>query len=265
MKTKKVGISGGSGGLGLAITRKFLADNYEVVWIGNNEAELIQGKEMLLKAFQGASIDYFVADLTNANDFERLHAWLAEHHQDITVFINNAGFTTFGYVNEISEKWEENMIALNILATYKLTRVFLQWMMERNDGTIINISSNSSFQPSPRITTYAATKAFVTSFSRGLQEELKMQGSNVLVMTVCPAAIQDTAFKNKAKMDKVKTFNGIAFTTAKEVADDLWNGFLKKRDFVVSGWKMRILYRIKWLVPYRIQLWMVKNETKETI
>lgn len=265
MKTKKVGISGGSGGLGMAISRKFLADGFEVVWLGNNEEELIKGKEVLLKEFQDASIDYFVADLTNANDFERLHAWLTEHHQDISVFINNAGFTTFGYVSEISEKWEENMISLNILSTYKLTRLLLKWMMARNDGTIINISSNSSFQPSPRITTYAATKAFVTSFSRGLQEELKMQDSDVRVMTVCPAAIQDTAFKNKANMDKVKTFNGIAFTTSAEVANDLWKGFMKKQDFVVSGWKMRTLYRIKWLVPYSIQLWMVKNETKETI
>lgn len=136
-------------------------------------------------------------------------------------------------------------------------------MIAINKGTIINISSNSSFQPTPKLSTYGTTKSFVNHFTRSVNEELKMQKSNVKVICVCPSAIKDTNFKKVGKMENVKTFNGIAATTSEEVAKDVWNGFVKGKSFIVSGWKMRILYRVPGLIPYRIQQFLVRKEIKK--
>ena len=162
-----------------------------------------------------------------------------------------------------SDGAEMAMIELNVLNVYRLTRIFLADMQSRDAGTIINISSNSSFQPVPRMTTYASTKAFITHFSRGLQEEMKLMKSKVRIMCVCPAAITDTAFKKSANMESVKTFSGLAFTTAEEVAADVWRGYQRNKSFVVSGAKMRILYAIRGLVPYGLQQYLVRKETEQ--
>ena len=155
------------------------------------------------------------------------------------------------------------MIQLNVLNVFKLTRLFLKEMLIDNAGTIINISSNTSFQPVPKMAAYAATKAFVKHYSESLTEELKTLNSNVRVMTVCPAAIKNTKFKEVANMQKVKTFEGLVATTKEEVAKDIWNGFVNGKSYVASGARLRRLNWLNTFLPHSVVQFLLRQELTE--
>jgi len=261
--SKTVLISGGSSGIGFTISRYFASAGYKLLWVSLLKEEITSSKIKLQNEIPDCEINSIVQDLSLSNAAQNVYDWVQENHWNVDVLINNAGFGTYGFINDIDSKRELNMIGVNIVSLYKMTRFFLKDMITLNEGTIINVSSNSSFQPTPKLSTYGATKSFVNHFTRSVSEELKMQKSNVKVICVCPSAIKDTNFKKAGKMEKVKTFNGIAATTAEEVAKDVWNGFVKGKSFIISGWKMRMLYRISWMIPYKIQQFLVRKEIKE--
>lgn len=259
---KTVLITGGSSGIGFELSKHFAKAGYRLLWVAKPEKELESAKAKFLEEFPNLEIHTLAKDLCLAEAPNAVKTW-SESISPVDVLVNNAGYGTYGFLQNTNLEKELGMIQLNIVAVYKLTRLYLRDMVTRNSGTIINISSNSSFQPIPKMNTYASTKAFVKHFSRGLNEELKMQNSKVRVMTVCPAAVQDTPFKKSANMERVKTFSGLAFTTAKEVAKDTWKGFQKGKSFVVSGAKMRFLYLFYSFIPFAVQQFLVRKEVEE--
>jgi len=111
---------------------------------------------------------------------------------------------------------------------------------------------------------YAATKAFVAHYSQALSEELKELNSKVKVITVCPAAIKDTKFKVAAKMEKVKTFEGLAATTREEVAGDVWKAFKNGKDYIMTGAKLRRIHPLTKILPKSIMSWLMRQELSET-
>jgi uncharacterized protein len=259
---KTVLITGGSSGIGYQMSRYFAADGFHILWVSLSLEELEKSKSALESEINGVKIDFLQKDLSKTDAANEVYQWVKEKGFELDVLVNNAGFATFGYLQNIPLERELNMINLNVVNLYQMNRLFLEDMLKKDAGTIINISSNSSFQPGARINTYASTKAFVTSFSRGLQEELEIQKSRVKVITVCPSAIRDTAFKTTAKMENVKTFNGMAYTTSKEVSADIWKGYKTGKTFIVTGAKMRFFYAIRRLVPYSLQQYLVRKETE---
>ncbi len=260
---KTVLVTGGSSGIGFTISRYFAKAKYRLLWVSLLEEEVASSKERLQKELANCEINTLIQDLSLPNAAQNVYEWVKENDWKVDVLINNAGFGTYGFINETNQDRELNMIDLNVTNLYKMTRIFLKDMIDQDKGTIINISSNSSFQPTPKLSTYGATKSFVKHFSRSINEELKMQNSKVNVICVCPSAIRDTNFKKTGEMQNLKTFDGLAATTSEEVAKDVWNSFMKRKDFVISGWKMRILYQISKMIPYRFQQYMVRKEITE--
>ncbi|GAA4276606.1 SDR family NAD(P)-dependent oxidoreductase [Aquimarina mytili] len=260
---KTVLVTGGSSGIGFTISRHFVKAGYQLLWVSLFQKEIENAKSQLQSEVQDCKINALELDLSLPDAAQKVYEWVKHNQWHIDVLINNAGFGTYGFSTEIDVNRELNMIDLNVINVYKMTRFFLKDMIDHNKGTIINISSNTSFQPTPKLSAYGATKSFVKHFSRSLNEELKILNSKVKVMCVCPSAIKDTNFRKAGKMDNLKTFSGLATTTSEEVAKDVWNGFIKRKDFVISGWKMRILYRISGVVPYRVQQFLVRKEIKE--
>ena len=258
---KTVLITGGSSGIGFEMSKHFAENGFSLYWVSHDQNELEEAIQTFNQLFPKTNVRVKCVDLTQINGPRKVFNWI-ESEVIPDVVINNAGFGTYGFVDQIDIDQELNMIDLNIVALYKLTRYFLNVMMKRNSGTIINICSNSAFQPIPRMTTYAATKGFVYQFSRGLQEEMEINKSNVRVLTVCPAAISDTPFKNRLPKN-VKTFEGLVTTTAKEVAGDVWKAYVNGKSFAISGWKMRLLYKIRGLIPEGLQKILVRQETEE--
>jgi len=261
--SKTVLITGGSSGIGYAISRHFAKAGYHILWASLLEDEIQASKKQLQVEVSDCKIDTLVQDLTQIDAPKKTYDWVFSNQWKVDVLINNAGFGTYGFTNDIDMDRELNMINLNMVCVYKMTRLFLNDMVRENRGTIINISSNSSFQPTPKLNTYGATKAFVKHFTRSINEEMKIEKKNVKVICVCPAGIKDTNFRKVNHMDRLKTFEGLATTTSKEVANDVWKGFNKGKTFIVSGWKMRLLYRISGFVPYGITQMMVRREISE--
>lgn len=263
MSTKRVLITGGSSGIGLAISRQFAAQGYNIIWVSLLGSEMKNAQVDLQTEFPACEIDSLALDLTTVGAPERVVAWVEENGWSIDILINNAGVGRYGFVNEIKLEDEAQMILLNVVAVHRLTRLFLSQMVERDYGTIILLSSTTSLQPVPKFVTYASTKAFVTHFGRGLTEELRVMKSKVKVLTLCPAAVSDTRFKAAANMDHVKTFSGLTVTRSTEVARDLWQGFIRGKSFVISGWKHRLFAMIQYFLPYSVVQFLVRQELSE--
>jgi len=261
---KTVLITGGSGGLGYAISTYFAHNNYLILWVSHSEEELQNSKYKLIEEIPSSQLETLIADLSKEDGAQQVYEWTKANNWSVDVLINNAGFGTFGYFNQADIEKERAMIHLNVLNLFNMTHLFLDEMMKKEKAAIINISSNSSFIPLPKMLTYSSTKAFVTHFSRGLREEVKQQKSNLRIITVCPAAISDTAFKTEGNMSNVKTFKGLATTTSKEVAKDVWKAYTGNRDFMVSGKKMRFLYRFYPIIPFRVLQWIANMELTES-
>ena len=257
-------ITGGSSGIGLELSKYFIRGGYDLLWVSATDAELQKGLEIIKSDYPKASIKTKAIDLSKDAAALSTYDWVRSEIIQLDVLINNAGFGTYGFVNDIEMQDELNMIHVNLLTPYKLTRLFMKDMINRDSGQIINISSSSSFQPIPKMNTYASTKSFVKHWSRGLTEELKMMGSNVKVLVVCPSAIKNTPFRDRG-FQKVKTFEGLAYTTVEEVASDIWKAFQKGKDYQVTGWKQRALMISHGLLPYKLVQWLVRKEVEESL
>ncbi|MEM8526987.1 MAG: SDR family NAD(P)-dependent oxidoreductase [Bacteroidota bacterium] len=260
---KTVLITGGSSGIGFEMSKCFAKAAYQILWVALSEKELQSARTDLLKIYPEVVIKTLALDLSKTDSAEKVYHWVRYNNWRIDVLINNAGFATFGFANELLLEREIDMIQLNVLSVFKLTRLFLKDMLMENAGTIINISSNTSFQPVPKMAAYAATKSFVKQYSQSLMEELKVLDSNVRVMTVCPAAIKNTAFKQEAGMENIRTFKGLAATTKEEVARDIWRGFTKGKNFVATGVKLRFLLWLQPLLPASLVQFLLRIEMSE--
>lgn len=260
---KTVLITGGSSGIGYSISRYFAKDGFRLLWVSLEQTELDTAQKKLQQEIDGCQVHTLAKDLSHTSASEEVYKWVQENKWKVDVLVNNAGFGNYGFVKDLDIDKEVRMINLNVINLYKMTKLFLDDMVKADSGTIINISSNSSFQPLPKLNTYASTKAFVAHFTRGITEELKILKSKVKAVCVCPAAISDTNFKKVGKMENIKTFSGLATTTAAEVAKDVWRAYKKGKNFMVSGRKMRLLHTFFPLIPYSVQQFLVRMEIKE--
>ena len=256
-------ITGGSSGLGYGLSMRFADDGAQLLWVSHDAQELARAQDRLAASHPTVQVHTLVQDLTAEDAAAQVHRW-ASAIAPVDVLINNAGFGRFGAAHSVPVDQDVAMVQLNVLALYRLTRLFLHDMRARNAGVIVNISSNSSFQPVPFMAVYAATKGFVTQFSRALAEELRVEGSAVRVVTVCPAAIRDTPFRKVNAMDNVKTFDGLATTTVDEVVADVWRTLKGRGTYVVSGWRQRTLMWLRPFLPYGVLMALVRRETRAT-
>jgi uncharacterized protein len=222
-------ITGASSGIGEAFARKLAAKKFNLVLVARSETKLRELCDELMFNHK-ITAHYVVLDLTEFEADTTLFSETERKGFEIDWLINNAGFGSFGEFADLDLENELRMIELNISSLVALTHRYLKPMRERRNGVIINVSSTASFQPVPYMTTYAATKAFVTSFSVGLWEETRHYG--VRVMAICPGATE-TDFFRVAEMKPVK-MRGMQ--TPDEVVEAALRGIEANRSHIVSGW-----------------------------
>lgn len=222
-------ITGASSGIGAAFARKLAARGRNVLLVARSEDKLIAlcselGRLTSIRA------QYLTLDLEQPNAVAQLFEETQKRELEIEMLINNAGFGSMGDFAKLDLKRELEMIQLNITALVDLTQRFLLRMRERKRGTIINVASTAGFQAVPYMATYAATKAFVLSFSEALWEENRLHG--VHVMALCPG-VTETNFFEASKMDRppMRTMQ-----TPEEVVEAALRGLSRKKSVVVSGW-----------------------------
>lgn len=235
-------ITGSSSGIGAAFARKLAMRGRNVLLVARSEDKLITLCNELGR-LSGVRAQYFAIDLTQPDSTLTLFEETKRRGLEIDMLVNNAGFGSMGDFARLDLSNELKMIDLNVSALVKLTHRFLTPMRERKQGTIINVASTAGFQSVPYMATYAATKAFVLSFSEALWEENRRHG--VHVMALCPG-VTETNFFEASKMERppMRTIQ-----TAEEVVDVALRGLARKKSSVVSGWTNFLMVETERLVP----------------
>lgn len=223
-------ITGASSGIGEAFARRLAAEKHDLVLVARSEKELHEICDELMLEHK-ITAHYVALDLTEAGADQRLFEETEKHGFEVDWLINNAGFGSVGDFSNLDRENELRMIDLNVRTLVALTHRYLQGMRERRRGTIIDVSSAAGFQPIPFMATYAATKAFVTSFSEAIAEENRPFGIKVLAL--CPGSTK-TNFFAASNIERPIQVKGQQ--TAEEVVETALNAVRKGRSKVVSGW-----------------------------
>lgn len=224
-------ITGASGGIGEAFARKLASKKHNLCLVARSSQKLAALCDEL-KTQHGIEASFVQLDLSVAGSDADLYAETERRGLEVDWLINNAGLGNFGdfAANDLIKEIE--MIDLNVRVLTALTHRYLQPMRERESGVIINVSSTASFQPVPFMATYAATKAFVTSFSQALWEENRHFGIKILAL--CPGGTQTNFFNaagvtgEKLPMRSLQTPEAVVATALRAVA--------KGESQVISGW-----------------------------
>jgi short-subunit dehydrogenase len=180
-------VTGASRGIGSHFARALAKRSQDLILVARSKDRLDRIASELSANF-GIHVEAVVLDLTADGAPAELKRVISDRNLHVELLVNNAGFGEKGEFLKGSLTDQSNMIRLNVLALVEVTQQFLPPMITRRSGAIINVSSTAGFQPMPYVAVYAATKAFVTSFSMALAEEVRTHG--VTVVTLCPGPTQ---------------------------------------------------------------------------
>ena len=248
-------ITGASSGIGKELAIIHAKTGGDLVLIARSEDKLTQLKSEL-EAKYAIKVTVIVKDLSTTNAAKEVYDMIKNTGLNINYLINNAGFGGIGKFNE--RDWEEDlaMIQLNIVALTALTNYFLPGFIEKNEGRILNISSTASLLPGPLQAVYYATKAYVTSFSNAIAEEL--HNTNVSVTNLMPGATE-TNFAKVSGMDKTVLFDKT--TSASKVAADGYKGMLAGKLNTISGltFSQKVMLKMLPFTPKKLVLKQVRQ------
>lgn len=191
-------ITGASSGIGEQFAYALAAQKYDLVLTARREGRL-NAVAARARELGASRVEIIALDLGQRGTPAEIHGRLEVARIEVDYLVNNAGFGTAGRFDTLELARELDEIDLNVTALVALTRLFIPAMVERRRGTIINVASTAAFQAVPFMTTYAATKAFVLSFSEGLAGELA--GCGVGVLALCPGPVR-TEFQAVARNQK---------------------------------------------------------------
>ncbi|NEQ31667.1 MAG: SDR family oxidoreductase [Leptolyngbya sp. SIO4C5] len=225
-------ITGASAGIGAAFARALAAQKYNLVLVARSEGQL-KAIAQQLAAQHDIQAHVITQDLTESNAAEAVAAAVAAKGLTIDWLINNAGFGRYGKFAQVDKQTHLQMVQLNVMALVDLTHQFLPAMLQQQSGYIINVSSTAAFQPIPYMSIYAATKAFVLSFSEALWAENKDKG--IKVLAVCPGPTR-TQFADRANFpDSMAERMGQNYDSSEEVVKDALKALKQGQSTVVTG------------------------------
>lgn len=185
LKNKKAIITGGSRGLGKATAIAFAKEGIDVAITGRNEEKLKETTSEL-KAL-GVKATYEVFDIGNYEAVKIGIKNIIATLGSVDILVNNAGIADFGTLNEMEVKTWENIIQTNVLGMYYVTKEVLPYLIEKNEGDIINISSTAGLNGNANTSAYSASKFAVIGMSQSLMKEVRK--NNIRVCTLTPSTI----------------------------------------------------------------------------
>lgn len=190
-------ITGPTSGIGEEFAKQLAAAGYNLVLVARREGDLAKMCVKFTDEF-GIETHYIVADLAQPDAPEMVFQQTIARGIQVDILINNAGIDVYAPFAESDWQATQRLININVNAGLHLAHLYLPGMIQRNHGHILNLGSIGSFISGPNNSVYAATKALVLSFSRGLAEELR--GTNIGVTCLCPGAVH-TAFADKSDLN----------------------------------------------------------------
>lgn len=244
-------ITGASAGLGREFARQLAPRASGLVLVARRTDRLKELRGELTSQHPKLAVHIRATDLSKHKSVSALCAWLTQEALAIDLLINNAGvgdrgsFVTaeFGRVNDMAQ--------VNVVSLTLLTHRLLPPMIARKRGAILNVSSSASFLPIPGMAVYAATKAYVTSFSEALRSEVR--GSRIRVEALCPGPVH-TEFDAIARRpdDRKQAAPEFAYVPAEEVVRAALAGIERNSAIVIPGLAMKIAMCLARLTPMPI-------------
>jgi short-subunit dehydrogenase len=222
-------VTGASSGIGAAFAAALAARGNDLVVVARR-ADLLADLAARLRDVHGTVTEVVGADLATDAGIDAVAERLDDPGRPIELLINNAGVGSMGRFWELSLERETAEISLNVVAVVRLTHAALGPMVARGSGGVINVSSVSAYQPVPTHATYGATKAFVSSFTNAVHEELR--GTGVKAMVLAPGYTR-TGFQSEG-FDP-KRLPAFAWQTAEEVVAIAMKAYDRGRAVCITG------------------------------
>jgi len=229
-------LTGASTGIGREMARILARRQFDMILVSRDQVKLDALKAELEPAFN-VKIDVIAKDLSNSENAVELYNTIKGKGLQVTILINNAGVGMYGDFAVLSLDKTLKMIELNISALVTLTNLFVADRKAAGPGKVMNVASLLSFFPMPYYSVYAATKAFVLSFSEALRTELSRTG--ITVTALCPGPT-DSEFTT-AEMLETNSYKRLKLSSASKVAETGINAMLNGRGTVVVGFQNKLL------------------------
>jgi short-subunit dehydrogenase len=224
-------ITGASNGIGLELAKVHASKGGDLVLVARNKSKLDELKKELESEYK-VSVYTIGKDLSAINSAQEVYNETTKQNIQIDYLINNAGFGDFGMFVETEWNKELQMINLNITTLTQFTKLYLQEMVKRRSGKIMNVASTAAFQSGPTMAVYFATKAYVLSFSEAVNNEVSDKG--VTITTLCPGATE-SGFQAAAAMEESNLVKGKKLPTSKEVAEYGYASMMNGKTVAIHG------------------------------
>jgi short-subunit dehydrogenase len=254
-------ITGASAGIGHEFARQLAGRGRSLVLVARREQKLNELREELKRQHPNLTVHIRKTDLADLAQLKELVAWLEHEKIDVDLLINNAGLGDLGPFATSDPIRNEQMTLVNVVALTSLTRHLLPQMIARKRGGILNVSSSAGFLPIPNFAVYAATKAYVTSFSEALHAEL--HGTGVSLCALCPGPVH-TEFLDVAKRSGGQPESGPEFVHigVEHVVRDALAALEAGRPLVIPGVAMKLGMFLVRMTPMSILRWASRFSPK---
>lgn len=238
-------ITGASSGIGYELAKVFARNGHDLVLVARSETELRRIAQEL-EAACGIAVTVIAKDLFEPQAAHEVYQQTRRQGIVVNYLVNDAGQGVYGKFSETDLEQELKIIQLNINSLVVLTKLFLQDMLARNEGRILQLGSMVSKNPAPWSAIYGGTKAFVYNFNQALIQEL--EGTDVTVTVLRPGAT-DTDFFHKADAEEMEVVQKGQLGPADEVARDGYEAMMEGRNAIVSGLKNNLMDKAAQLMP----------------
>lgn len=228
-------ITGAANGLGKEFAKLYAKDNNNLLLIDIDEVALNSVKDELLISFPNIFVDTFIADLSKEEDLKKVYNYTVEKEYFVNNVVNAAGFGDRCDFKDMNIDKQLKMTNVDCNAVLYFTKVFLDEMLKRNEGHIINVASIAAFMPAPYMCTYHACKSYVLLLGEAISYEIRK--TNVKLLTLCPGPF-NSKFVELAHNDY--TFKKIKPIEASEVALFGYKKSLKGKSLAIVGFKNRL-------------------------
>lgn len=251
-------ITGATSGLGLSYAKYFAQKGYNLIITGRREEVIRSNAKELMEKYK-IDVQVIITELSNSEGVDYLLENLKD--KDISVLVNNAGFGLKNTFANTEEEDIEKIIYLQAMCVTRITHYVLQHMLEKNEGIIINISSDGAFAVVPHNVLYSSTKLFLINFTEGLYMELK--DTNIRVQAVCPGFI-DSHFHESAGMNVDKNKKGLfGFKQPDDIVSDAMQDLNKGKVVSIPDKGARFLRRFVRILPRKVFYNMGINLSKK--
>ena len=242
-------ITGASKGIGKAIAFVLAARGYHLILVARSNDLLQQVKEDINRNYP-VQVQLLPVDLSTPGAAQAVFDWTAQQGVPVSILVNNAGYGLSGRFDSHPLEQHLDMLQVNCTALISLTYLFLPQLKQQNEAHILNIASSAAYQAVPYMSLYAASKALVLRFSRGLRYELRKTTVNV---TCISPGSTDTDFVNRAKIGEKarKTAEKVNMTPEQVAAAAVAAMFSRKAE-VITGVINKLGGILAWLLPKKL-------------